>query len=70
MQKYLAKLNGTSILCFQFLYVNQAFAPAPDMEVGTVFDVSALVCLFLPFYINKGHVFKTAVKIFTLKLNF
>jgi hypothetical protein len=25
---------------FQFLYVNQSFAPAPDTEVGVLFDVS------------------------------
>ena len=25
---------------FQFLYVNQSFAPSPDVEVGTLYDVS------------------------------
>ena len=25
---------------FQFLYVNQAFAPSPDTDIGSVFDVS------------------------------
>ena len=29
-------------ICFnlQFLYVNQSFAPAPDVDIGTMFDVS------------------------------
>jgi len=25
----------------QFLYVNQSFAPAPDVDIGTMFDVSS-----------------------------
>ena len=25
---------------FQFIYVNQSFAPAPDVEIGTLYDVS------------------------------
>lgn len=31
---------------FQFIYVNQSFAPSPDQDVGILFDVSTNKYLF------------------------
>jgi len=31
---------------FQFVYVNQAFAPAPDVDIGTLYDVSFFLWKF------------------------
>ncbi len=47
-------------MLFQFLYVNQSFAPAPDVEVGTLYEVSRTLA---PFHFScAGKYFRLWVK--------
>lgn len=34
------------VFLMQFIYVNQSFAPSPDQEVGTLYEVIAKVEMF------------------------